>query len=147
MTLRASSSGQRDITPRQVSLESDDRTRERVIGESGDVRECCPAQRCTRPITRRLSFADRWFRAPHEQQVAQIEMDMVIGSCMLIEVQYERPVIRMPDGQSRLLARLTDSRVLRTLSGLDMTSGLQPAPESPMQVKEEHAAMWVEDDS
>jgi hypothetical protein len=65
---------------------------------------------------------------------------------MLVEVEQGRTLGRVPGEQARLLERLADGCVLRTLAGLDVPAGLEPAVEAPVQVQEDATRVLVDDD-
>lgn len=126
--------------------ERDDSPGERTVAERGHVVQLSPTQRGAGTLARGLSLPDHRCGALGDQQVTQVEMDMVIRPRMLIEMHDVRPGGGVAHGDARLLTRLAQRRVLRSLIRLDMATGLQPASETSVQVQEHQTPLRVEHD-
>ena len=127
-------------------MERRDRADERRVRVPRDAVGVLPAQRRPRPRAGRLALADRRCIGIRQEQIAQIQMEVTVRTRVLIEVDDHRPAAGMAHRHGGLFDRLPYGCVLRALSGLDVTAGLEPASEAAVQVQQHDVPRRIEHD-
>jgi len=79
-----------------------------------------------------------------QHEVAQVDVDVALGSVVDVDVDQDRSLGRVRDPEPRLLARLAQRRVLGELPAVDVTARLEPPVEAAVQVQ--HRAPATDDD-
>ena len=70
-----------------------------------------------------------------QQEIAHIEMGVAFGRLMDVHMEKPGACVGVGGGQSRLLLRFAPGRVPRTLTGIDVTTGLHPAVQPLVQME------------
>ena len=127
-------------------MERRDRAGERRVRVPRDTVGVLPAQCRSRSGPGRLAAPDRRCIGIRQEQVAQVQMEVTVRARVLIEVHDHRPTAGMAHLDRGLLERLPDGRILRALSVLDVTAGLEPASQSAMQVQQHDVPRCIDHD-